>query len=49
LEVEEGSRPGYVFVARDRRHLALVDDGRPPAENVGIALTGLDGSAIEVL
>jgi catechol 2,3-dioxygenase-like lactoylglutathione lyase family enzyme len=49
LEVEEGSRPGYVFVTRDRRHLALVDDGRPPAENVGIAITGLDGSAREVL
>jgi catechol 2,3-dioxygenase-like lactoylglutathione lyase family enzyme len=49
LEVGDGRWPGYVFVSRDRRHIALIDDGRPPAENVGIALTGLDGTAVEVL
>jgi len=49
LEVGEGKLPGYVFVARDRRHLALIDDGRPPAENVGIAITGPDGTAVDVL
>jgi catechol 2,3-dioxygenase-like lactoylglutathione lyase family enzyme len=49
LEVGEGRWPGYVFVARDRRHLALIDDGRQPAENVGIAITGLDGTAVDVL
>ncbi len=49
LEVGEGRWPGYVFVARDRRHIALIDDGRPPAEHVGIAITGLDGNVVEVL
>jgi catechol 2,3-dioxygenase-like lactoylglutathione lyase family enzyme len=49
LDVDGGRWPGHVFVGRDRRHLALVDDGRPPAENVGIAITGLDGDPIEVL
>ena len=48
LEVGEGRWPGYVFVSRDRRHLALIDDGRPPAENVGIAVAGPDG-AVEVV
>jgi hypothetical protein len=49
LDVDGGRWPGHVFVGRDRRHLTLVDDGRPPVENVGIAITGLDGDPIEVL
>jgi hypothetical protein len=48
LDVGEGRWPGYVFVARDRRHLALIDDGRPPTANVGIAIAGLDGEVVEV-
>ena len=49
LEVGDGRWPGYVFVARDRRHLALIDDGRPPTKNVGIAIAGPDGTAVDVL
>jgi hypothetical protein len=49
LDVGEGRWPGYVFVARDHRHIALIDDGRPPAENVGIAIAAPDGTAVEVL
>jgi catechol 2,3-dioxygenase-like lactoylglutathione lyase family enzyme len=49
LEVGEGRWPGYVFVSRDRRHLALIDDGRPPAQNVRIAIAGPDGDVVEVL
>ncbi len=37
LEVGEGRLPGYVFVARDGRHLALTDDGRPRTENLHLA------------
>jgi hypothetical protein len=48
LEVAEGDIPGYVFVARDRRHLALIDDGRPPAENVRIAIAAPGGGVVEV-
>jgi hypothetical protein len=48
LEVGEGDWPGYVFVSRDHRHLALIEDGRPPTENVGIAITGPDGALVEV-
>ncbi len=37
LRVGEGSLPGYVFVTRDGRHLALIVDGRPPTENLHLA------------
>jgi catechol 2,3-dioxygenase-like lactoylglutathione lyase family enzyme len=37
LRVGEGDLPGYVFVARERRHFALIADGRPPTENVHLA------------
>ena len=49
LDVGDGRWPGYVFVARDRRHIALIDDGRAPAENVGIAIAGLHGEVVEAL
>jgi len=48
LRVGEGDIPGYVFVARDGRHLALIDDGRSPTERVGIALAA-DGNVVQVL
>ena len=48
LEVGEGRLPGYVFVARDHRHIALVADGRPPTENVHLAFpAGDDGTVAE--
>ena len=37
LRIGEGDLPGYVFVARNHRHLALIAEGRPPAENVHLA------------
>src|SRR5262249_16293692 len=49
LEGGEGRRPAYVLGARDRRHLAPTDAGRPPAENVGITVSAPDGTAVEVL
>jgi len=47
LRVGEGDIPGYVFVARDGRHLALIDDGRSPTERVGIALA-VGGNVVQV-
>jgi catechol 2,3-dioxygenase-like lactoylglutathione lyase family enzyme len=37
LEVEDARWPGHVVVAGNRRHLVLVADGRPPAENLHLA------------
>jgi catechol 2,3-dioxygenase-like lactoylglutathione lyase family enzyme len=47
LRVGDGDQPGYVFVARNHRHLALVADGRPPAENVHIAFPVLTDAEVE--
>jgi len=46
LRVGEGDRPGYVFVARDHRHLALVTDGRPPTEHVHFAFPAPEDAAV---
>ena len=46
LEVGEGKLPGYVFVARDRRHLALVADGRPPTEHLHFAFPVADNETV---
>ena len=37
VDVGEGGLPGYVFVARNHRHIALIADGRAPAANVHLA------------
>jgi catechol 2,3-dioxygenase-like lactoylglutathione lyase family enzyme len=46
LEVGEGDLPGYVFVARDRRHLALVADGRPSTEHLHLAFPVADDDTV---
>jgi catechol 2,3-dioxygenase-like lactoylglutathione lyase family enzyme len=46
LRVGEGDSPGYVFVARNRRHLMLVADGRPPAEHVHFAFPAPDDATV---
>jgi catechol 2,3-dioxygenase-like lactoylglutathione lyase family enzyme len=46
LEVGEGDLPGYVFVARDRRHLALVADGRPPTVHLHLAFPAADDKTV---
>ena len=46
LEIGEGDMPGYVFVARSGRHLALVADGRRPAENVHLAFPVPDDATV---
>jgi catechol 2,3-dioxygenase-like lactoylglutathione lyase family enzyme len=46
VEVGEGDMPGYVFVARSGRHLALVTDGRPATENVHIAFPVPDDGTV---
>jgi len=48
LRVVDASHPGLVSVTDGDRHLILVADGRPPTENVGIALTGPNGRVVEV-
>jgi catechol 2,3-dioxygenase-like lactoylglutathione lyase family enzyme len=49
LRVEAARWPNAVVVVGDQRHVMLVADGRPPTENVGIALTGPDGNAVEIV
>jgi catechol 2,3-dioxygenase-like lactoylglutathione lyase family enzyme len=46
VEVGEGDMPGYVFVARSGRHLALIADGRAPAENVHLAFPAPDDDLV---
>jgi len=46
LRVGEGELPNYVFVARGGRHLALVADGRSPAEHVHLAFPVPDDEAV---
>jgi catechol 2,3-dioxygenase-like lactoylglutathione lyase family enzyme len=46
LEVGEGDTPGYVFVARGGRHVALVADGRPPTENLHLAFAVADDATV---
>jgi len=46
VRVGEGDRPGYVFVARDHRHIALVADGRPPTEHVHFAFPAPDDPTV---
>jgi catechol 2,3-dioxygenase-like lactoylglutathione lyase family enzyme len=47
LRVGNGDQPGYVVVARNHRHLALVADGRPPTENVHLAFPVLTDAEVE--
>ena len=44
--VEEARRPGVVIVHGDRRHLALVADGRPPTEHVHFAFPAPDDATV---
>lgn len=46
VEVGEGRLPGYVFVARNRRHIALIADGRAPAANVHLAFPVTSDDAV---
>jgi catechol 2,3-dioxygenase-like lactoylglutathione lyase family enzyme len=46
LQVEDARLPGLVVVARERRHLMLVPDGRPPTENVHLAFPVADDGAV---
>lgn len=46
LQVGEGGLPGSVFVSQGNRHLALISDGRPPAENVHFAFPVDDDEAV---
>jgi catechol 2,3-dioxygenase-like lactoylglutathione lyase family enzyme len=46
LRVGEGDLPEYVFVAGGGRHLALVADGRPQAENVHLAFPVASNEAV---
>ncbi len=46
LEVEAARWPGLVAVARDRRHLMLVADGRPPTENFHLAFPAVDDETV---
>jgi hypothetical protein len=49
IRVVDASWPGLVSVTNGERHLILVSDGRPPTENVGIAIAGPEGRAVEVM
>jgi catechol 2,3-dioxygenase-like lactoylglutathione lyase family enzyme len=46
LEVEDARLEGMVAVARDRRHLMLVADGRPPVENLHVAFPTADDDTV---
>lgn len=46
LRIGDGDRPGYVFVGREHRHLALVADGRPPTEHVHFAFPAPDDATV---
>jgi catechol 2,3-dioxygenase-like lactoylglutathione lyase family enzyme len=46
LQVEDASWPGHVVVAGNRRHLMLVADGRPAAENVHLAFPVPDDETV---
>jgi catechol 2,3-dioxygenase-like lactoylglutathione lyase family enzyme len=48
VDVGEGRLPGYVFVGRNHRHIALLADGRAPTENVHLAFpVGSDDEVAE--
>ena len=46
LKVEEARLEGMVAVARNRRHLMLVADGRPPVENLHVAFPATDDATV---
>src|SRR6478672_11011134 len=46
VDVGEGNLPGYVFVGRNHRHIALIADGRAPAENVHLAFPVATNDAV---
>jgi catechol 2,3-dioxygenase-like lactoylglutathione lyase family enzyme len=46
LRVGEGDLPGYVFVNRGHRHLALIVDGRPPTEHLHLAFPAPDNETV---
>jgi len=46
VSVGEGDLPGYVFVAANHRHVALIVDGRPPTENVHLAFPVPDDESV---
>jgi len=46
LQVEDARLEGMVAVARDRRHLMLVADGRPPVENLHFAFPATDDETV---
>ena len=46
VSVGEGALPGYVFVAANHRHVALIADGRPPTENVHLAFPVPDDETV---
>jgi catechol 2,3-dioxygenase-like lactoylglutathione lyase family enzyme len=46
VRVVEASRPGLVSVTTGQRHLMLVADGRPPAENVHLAFPVPDDETV---
>jgi len=46
VDVGEGRLPGYVFVARNRRHIALIADGRAPSANVHLAFPVTSDEAV---
>jgi catechol 2,3-dioxygenase-like lactoylglutathione lyase family enzyme len=46
VDVGDGRLPGYVFVARNHRHIALVADGRAPAANVHLAFPVASNDAV---
>jgi catechol 2,3-dioxygenase-like lactoylglutathione lyase family enzyme len=46
VDVGEGKLPGYVFVGRNRRHIALIADGRAPAANVHLAFPVASDDAV---
>jgi catechol 2,3-dioxygenase-like lactoylglutathione lyase family enzyme len=46
LQVEDSRLEGMVAVARDRRHLMLVADGRPPLENLHFAFPATDDETV---
>ena len=46
LEVEAARLEGMIAVARNRRHLMLVSDGRPPVENLHFAFPAVDDETV---
>ncbi len=48
VRVVDASKPGLVSVTNGHRHLILVADGRPPTENVRIAIADTHGEIVEV-